>query len=154
MKSAIDQSGTISLNNGAILYCGGAEPSWQLAVGDVAAIGEYTNQSGPVQDDWFVVFVSRSSGQFFLASAYAAGLDHVRSSLGAMLGSSLAPSLANSTNFKSVVLWPPHLAGDEVMQFSAAVPSGIAARIAHAVLPRVSISLAPAVLLHVGRAGT
>lgn len=154
MNSATDTSDAISLSNGVVLYFGGTEPSWQLAVSDIAAIGEYTNQSGPIQDDWFVVFVSRSSAQFFLASAYAAGLDHLRSSLGAMLGFSLAPSLANSTNFKSVVLWPPHLAGNELIQFSATVPSGIAARIAHAFLPRVSISLAPAVLSHAGGTGT
>jgi len=154
MNFADDSSGEISLRDGSVRYWGGSEPSWEMPLEDIAVIGEYTNQSGPVLDDWFLVFVSRSTRHFFLAPYYATGIDQLRSGLSAVLNSPLPTSLANSADFKSVVLWPSQLAGKDLMQFSPVVPSGLIARVTHALLPRVNITLAQAVLSYLAGADT
>ena len=154
MNSAVNVSGEISLSDGSIRYCGASESSWELPLSDLAVIGEYTNQSGPVIDDWFLVFVSRISEQYLLAPVYAAGVDSLRASLGTMLNTSLATSLANSADLKSIVLWPPQLAGSDLMQFPPVVPSGVVSRVTHLFVRRVNVALAPSVLSYVRGEGT
>jgi hypothetical protein len=34
------------------------EHHWEVPVNSIVAIGEFTNQSGPVADDWFVCFIT------------------------------------------------------------------------------------------------
>jgi len=146
--------GILSLERDELRYQAGRGCAWSLLVRQLAVVGEYTNQSGPWADDWFMVFVCRDSSQFFLAPAYANGIDSVRERLGKTLGAPLPATLANCAEFNSVVLWPSSLAGSTLMSFEAPLLSGFFARVRNALFPSVSAVLSPGVLAHSRSVGT
>ena len=146
--------GILSLERDELRYQGGRGRAWSLNVRQLAVVGEYTNQSGPWGDDWFLVFVCRDSSQFFLAPVYANGIDSVRERLGRTLGAPLPATLANSAELSSVVLWPSSLAGSALMSFKAPLLSGFFARVRNALLPSVNAVLSPVVVAHARSVGT
>jgi len=92
---------------------------WSPQIETIVLISEYTTNEGPQLDDYFLVFVTVEDGQLYFStcSFYADGRDEVVASLGERLGSSIELGLANSTDWKSRVLWPPELAGTEYFTF-------------------------------------
>jgi hypothetical protein len=80
----------------------------------VVVIGEYTTDSGPFVDDWFLTFVNKS-GEWKEISVYAEGFDELTQYLSTLLGIDFTKwRLANSTNWKSYVRFPIHLEGKEL----------------------------------------
>ena len=148
------EHGVLSLEGDVLRYQGSREPSWSLPVSQLAVVGEYTNQSDPWGDDWFLVFVCQESSEFFLAPAWAEGVHVIREHLGEMLGAAIPASLANSADFKSIVLWPPSLAGSALMTFEEPASPGLLARVRNAILPSANVLLSPAVVAQASRVGT
>lgn len=107
--------------DGSSLECndGSGSTRWTLPIETLVLISEYTTNEGPSIDDYFLVFVTVEEGQFYFStcSFYADGRDEVVSTLGERLGSPIELGLANSTDWKSRVLWPPELAGKEYFTF-------------------------------------
>lgn len=95
--------------------------SWSLQIEGIVLISEYTTNEGPQVDDWFLVFVTAESGKAYFAtcSLYADGRDDVLASLQERLGSSIELGLTGSTDWKSRVLWPPEITGNEYFTFTA-----------------------------------
>jgi hypothetical protein len=58
------------------------------------------------------VSVEESQLYFSTCSFYADGREEILANVGERLGSPIELRLANSTDWKSRVLWPPELAGD------------------------------------------
>jgi hypothetical protein len=112
------QSGILRFDNSVIACTSQHYSSFSLPLAEVAVIGEFTTDNGPVIDDWFLVFVRRDGSEWFEASMYAGGIESLREQLSAALGSSIIGSLAASTDFASRIIWPVALAGRPLFTFS------------------------------------
>jgi hypothetical protein len=111
--------GAVSLDDGNIVYRD-EELQWCLPISSICLVGEYTNQSGPVADDYFIVLLSRTRESWYEISHDAAGLDALMNVLRDTLGGALDTKLANSTDFRSRVMWPAALVDKPLFDF---VPS-------------------------------
>jgi hypothetical protein len=151
--AALSESSHLEILDDTLVYADTRQPSWRLPISSLCVVGEYTNQSGPVLDDWFLVFVATGSADFYLAPVYATGTEVVRQALGARLGGSFGTSLANSADFKSIVLWPPALAGSELMAFTDQARETFIGRLADILLPLTNVALSPAVAAYACRVG-
>jgi len=79
-------------------------------------IGEYTNSDGPYLDDYFLVFLTAPEGGWHQASFYAKGRDETLAALSKDLGVPLECGLCHSTQYKTRIMWPPHLKDQELME--------------------------------------
>ena len=79
------ESGSIRLDGDVITYASRLYGSFSLPVEDIAVIGEFTTDNGPVIDDWFLVFVCRG-GDWFKSPIYSDGSEGVRKGLSMALG--------------------------------------------------------------------
>jgi hypothetical protein len=112
----MSNSGTISLTESTIRYDSQLYGSWVLRLNDVLIIGEMTNEMGPFSDDYFLCFVT-SEPEWLEASFYANGSDAFITALCERLGP-FQFRLNTSTTFASSILWPPHLAGKAMFNFT------------------------------------
>ncbi len=112
---------------------------------EVAVIGEFTTDHGPFVDDWFLVFVPRSS-EWFEASMYSEGCEQARDRLSCALGVTLASGLAASTDFASRVIWPIELADRPLFTFNRESGSGFLRRLKLSILPEIGLRLSSDVL--------
>jgi hypothetical protein len=111
------ESGNLQIDGDDIVYDSSQYGSWRLAISDIYVIGEYTNQYGPVLDDYFFVFVAEIDGSWYEASFYAEGSDAFLEQLGAKIHVDPTCSLIGSTDFKSNVWFPEELAGMPLFEF-------------------------------------
>jgi len=81
---------------------------WTLEIGNIAVIGAYTTPNGPYLDDYFVVFVARD-GTIYDISMDTSGVTETLDVLAHKLKTTLRPGLANSTEWKTQILWPESL---------------------------------------------
>jgi hypothetical protein len=127
------RSGTLTLEGGEIVFTifSAAESSWRAPVAEIAVIGALTTAGGPVADDYFLAFVLRD-GTVYLGSFYAAGSDRTLAALSALLRTELRPGLANSAEWRSLVMWPAQLAGQSLFQLGSSVSTGMLHRLKRA----------------------
>jgi hypothetical protein len=116
-------SGQIRLENEIIVCSTPENTQWELPIGDVRVIGEFTNEAGPHLDDYFFLFVTPDASSWYCASFYAEGRDKFLDELGRKLGAKLECKLCNSTSFTSRVLWPTKLVGIPLFEFEPEVPA-------------------------------
>jgi hypothetical protein len=122
-------SGKIWIENGIIYYLWDMmKTRWKIPINKIKIIAEYTNQDGPFFDDYFLVFAISSEEQL-TASFYAEGRGAVLVELGKILNVELKFSLLNSADFKSCVMWPPDLSGEEFLEFYILPPKSFIGRI-------------------------
>jgi hypothetical protein len=95
----------------------------QIPIKDIKVIGEYTTSAGPSIDDWFFVFVLNSDS-IKEVSAYATGTQEMLRQVGQRLNTELSGQLANSANWKSNVLWPTSLFGQELFRLTEKESTG------------------------------
>ncbi|MBI2922815.1 MAG: hypothetical protein HYY18_17315 [Planctomycetes bacterium] len=138
------ESGRIWLDQGFVCYDSKVYPSFRIRTELIRAIGEYTNQSGPVSDDYFLVLLTPHGS--FEASFYACGRDEFMRELREIFPGLLDFGLCNSADFQSRVLWPPELSGHELYRFQPKKPVGLVERLTGVFLPRVDLILADEVL--------
>jgi hypothetical protein len=146
-----DDSGNIHLDQGSITDTSKAFGSFSIALSDVALIGEFTTESGPFIDDWFMVFVPCSRPDWFEASMYAQGGKEFREQLSSALASPIHGSLAASTNFCSRIIWPTDFADRPLFTFAPVKDPGVFRRLQLAVLPEVSHRLSADVISAIQR---
>src|SRR5216683_4659890 len=90
---------------------------WRLNPGNIVLVAEYTTNEGPFGDDWFLVFaVGNKNPYFTTCSIYSDGRDEALEFLRTRFA--IEPKLTNSTEWKSVVLWPSAVEGAELFAFS------------------------------------
>jgi hypothetical protein len=128
-------SGHIRLQDDTIVYTIPGGDGWQSPVSGVRVIGEFTDDHGPVVDDYFFVFLARD--EYFAASFYAEGRDPFLAELGQRLNHTLRSGLCHSTSLASRVLWPARLEGHAMFELVPEEPAGtILGRLRQRVLPR------------------
>lgn len=90
----------------------------EYSIQDVAVIGEYTTEEGPVNDDWFLVFV-RKNGEMFQLPIYdiIANTNTFFEDLSKYYKVEIKPKLANSTAMRSNLLWPPKMIEMNFLRF-------------------------------------
>ena len=133
----------LSLSAGKVVYCESDGSGWELAVGSIAIIGEYTDASGPLLDDWLLVFVA-DNGERYTASAYTDGLGGFLSQLGGWFNAELQCGLCNSTELNSRIMWPPEIRDEPLFRFLPLVASGLLGRLKNWISPVVGMELASA----------
>ena len=135
-------SGSIRLEKEAIVYSVDGADLWRIRLGNVRVIGEYTIDHGPGFDDYFFVFVTERADCWFEASFYADGTNAFLQGLSARLEHELRAGLCNSTDFKSRVLWPPQLEGEELFVFVPETKAKtILGKVRQSILPHVFFEL-------------
>jgi hypothetical protein len=107
---------SLSLEDDRVQLRRSGELVWEVPVSEVRVIGEYTTEGGPWADDWFVLLVGKD-GNWFEAPADVHNLGVVLTGLGERLQAPIAVALANSTSFRSRILWPPSLQGQQLLDF-------------------------------------
>jgi hypothetical protein len=145
------ESGVLRFDGSLITYTSQHYRSFSIPLAEVAVIGEFTTDNGPVIDDWFLVFAPRHGSEWFEASMYADGIESFRNQLSATLGSSIIGRLAASTDFASRIIWPVGFADRPLFSFSPVTASGFLRRIKLSMLPEVSHSLSPDALSAIER---
>jgi len=100
----------LACDGASVRYEVGEEVVWQIAVSNLACLAEYTTANGPFVDDYFLVF-SGKDGFHREASFYSTGRDEMLETLSESLGCALRLVLANSTAFRSRIIWPLNLEG-------------------------------------------
>lgn len=123
-----EESGRLSVAGDSIEYILPGRPqaycqNWSLSIRDIKVIGEYTDRNGPYIDDYFFVFVL-ADGTWRQASFYAEDRELFLRALSEKLEYKLECGLCNSTDYKSRVLWPESLKGQNLFTFARAPLTG------------------------------
>jgi hypothetical protein len=100
------EAGTVTYEDGIIEFRRGND-HWRLRLDSVSLIGEFTDASWG--DDYCLSFVQRGTGAWYVLPYGTKGCRMVIDAIGRDLGATLTTGLANSTVFRSRILWPDHL---------------------------------------------
>lgn len=100
---------------------------FQLPIKEIVFIGEYTNDQGPYFDDWFL-FVVDNEGNTFQISMYSLNIDLVMKKLSKIFGFSRSLDLVNSSDWKSISLFPKNFYGQEFLGLVKKEPRNIIRR--------------------------
>lgn len=96
-------------------------------------------------DDYFFVFVSKNDQSWYEASFYTDGRDDFLVKLGLKLKSELHCKLVYSTDFKSRIMWPPELEGQEMFKFIPEAKSAtLLGRLRQRIVPKLHFELSDA----------
>jgi hypothetical protein len=92
---------------------------WQIRARSIVLIAEHTNNQGPLLDDYFLHFWTREGDKLFEAQVthYVPELDKVLLELSNVLRAELKLGLTGSTDWNSIIIWPPQLAGQKYYKF-------------------------------------
>jgi hypothetical protein len=94
---------------------------WEVCVSNLVLIAEYTTNEGPWCDDYFFIFWAREDGKLFVSKCpLLSNSSAVFEELGRRLGDEIHLGLIDSTDWKSRVVWPPKLAGEDYFTFTKA----------------------------------
>jgi len=115
--NAMKDSGKLHIEGHSICFRSDHSGEWRISVDELRLVGEFTNQSGPYSDDWFLVFFIHGSDDWFEASCYAEGRDEAWSALRSRVQGLCDPSLFDSADFRSRVLWPLISVGKPLFDF-------------------------------------
>ena len=118
--------------------------SLALPVSEIALVGEFTTQSGPYTDDWFLVLVHRD-GRWIELSMYGGG-EQVRQQLPSWWVCPLQVGLANSADFASRIIWPPELAGRPLFTFERVTGRSFLRCLQMMFVPEIAHRLSPEAL--------
>lgn len=114
MTKRNDIPGEIAFVDGAVVFRDSGA-GWTVKLADVRLIGEYTTESGPFVDDYFLVFLTAEQSGWYEAPLYATGLDRFLIELGVALGAPIRLALCGSTDWKTRALWPPAVEGEPLL---------------------------------------
>jgi hypothetical protein len=104
-----EDSGVVSIIGDKILWHNEDIVFAAMNLSDIAITGEYTNDSGPWFDDWFITLVGKN-GEWINIPWYANGIDELTKVLSEKFEAGLnISSLANSAVWKSIVRFPESL---------------------------------------------
>jgi hypothetical protein len=93
---------------------------WHIKSENIVLVAEYTTNEGPFGDDWFLVFGIEHGPLFFTCTVYSDGAEALFDLLRTQFA--ITPKLTNSTEWKSVVLWPKSIEGAALIEFSQREP--------------------------------
>ena len=105
-----------------IYWISGKRILTRIPINDIKIIGEYTTDGGPYKNDWFLVFIT-SLKDIREISVYALGAEEMLKELGQQINSRLSVQLANSSDWKSIILWPNIFYGKELFSLTPKQPA-------------------------------
>ena len=118
--------GKISVTEEFISVSYSAGASWELPTSEVALVGEYTTETGPLADDHFVCIVDWNGICYDIGDEE--GARELLGGLSRVLEVVLEPRLLLETEFKSCILHPPNACGKPLFR-SPTPPRGLLERI-------------------------
>jgi hypothetical protein len=117
---------------------------WQVPIANLVLIAEYTTEGGPWAEDYYYVFGAGHPPKFYQVPLGMAG--GVLSTLSIRLRHKLEPGLIQSTEWRSRIMWPPALDGQELFVRSVQPrPWNVLNRLKDALAPMHHIEFQPAV---------
>lgn len=105
MKTAPSDAGSVLIESGTLCFTSNDYGHWKVSLDDVALLGEYTTQGGPMLEDHFFVLVSKRGEEFEIPVA-ASGADELRQAICRTLNSETEPKLTFNTDFSSRIMAP------------------------------------------------
>ncbi len=111
-----NHSGKIEIIENQLVFYYSPDDKNTVDLKTVKVIGEMTTEADPVMIDWYLVLVDTSNEEHYLP-AYATGFDSALSQLSEYFQSDMTPKLASSIHFKSNILYPTLLAGQDLLEF-------------------------------------
>jgi hypothetical protein len=118
-------SGRTYIKDGIIIWANDkSEILEQIPINDIKIIGEFTTSAGPIQDDWFFVFIL-SKEDIRQISAYAIGTEEILKEVGQQINADIFGQLAASADWKTNTLWPTKFRGQELFKTTEKQPTNI-----------------------------
>ena len=105
--------GKIYLDNNTIILERDNEEILRLAVTELKLIGEFTTANGPIDDDWYIVFMT-SEKNWYQIPEYTPGMLELLQELSGVLREDVMCSLFGSTSWATRILWPKAVEGAEI----------------------------------------
>jgi hypothetical protein len=105
---------SVVLENDSLLYFGPEDAHWRVPVSAIKALGEF--RSASMDEGHYLAIVIDESGAWFQAPRRAIGVDQVLSDLALQWNTNLDLSSDRPGSGVSRVLWPAHLAGEEMFE--------------------------------------
>ncbi len=109
-------SGTVKINEHKIIWTCDGKVIVEVNADEIIVIGEYTNNDGPILDDWFLVMVTKDANWQSIPM-YAENIQAVESFLENKFEAKISSAqLTNSTEWNSRISYPPQLYGQELFR--------------------------------------
>lgn len=112
-----EDSGQLTFTDDCLVYESATYGRWRLPAESIRLVGEFTNQSGPFLDDYFLLFFKHGEDGWHEASFYAEGREETMDALARRLPGMAALELSSSADFNSRVLWPKEWRGQPLFDF-------------------------------------
>ena len=122
MSARGSEPGVLHVSEGVISYAV-ERLEWSLQSDVILVVGEYTTDSGPYENDWFICFLITKDGSWYEASAYARGVNETLAWLGQHLGGEICLGLTDSTSNESRVIWPLVMQGMPLLEIQRRGPN-------------------------------
>lgn len=144
-------SGRTYIKDGVIIWVTDkSETLEQIPIKEIKIIGEFTTSAGPIQDDWFFVFIL-SKDDIRQISAYASGTEEILKQVGQHINADISGQLAASADWKTNTLWPTNFRGQELFKVSEKQPTDIWGKIKSKIgLTETEIELTEDLKKHLG----
>lgn len=126
---------SVSINNDMILWENEGKSITNFPINNIKVIGEYTTSEGPFIDDWFFVFIL-SADEIKEISAFAEGIHEVLIYLGKIKDAEIYGQLASSTQWKTRVIWPRIIEGQELYERNEFSPQNMWEKIKNKLGPK------------------
>lgn len=144
--------GEVDVRADHIAYHSKTYSPFQTSLGDIAVLGEYTNESGPWLEDHFLVLVLRDQS-WRIVPRGASGVDRWCRLLEGRLGMPIVPALIRA-EFASRIIWPEYCAGCELFVFAPKDEGRSKPVYADGAAGQVEISLTPTAVSCIERTRT
>jgi hypothetical protein len=108
MRATHGDVGSVSIECGKLRFASGDYGNWEVSLDDVALLGEYTTQDGPMIEDHYFVVVSKCGEEFELPVT-ASGADEMQQTICRMLDVETVPRLTLNADFASRIMAPRSL---------------------------------------------
>ena len=106
-------SGKTFIADGMVVWEHSEKRIVEIPICKIKLLAEYTKDSGPWREDWFLIIYYDQS-QYFEVSMYADNIEETINELGKRLSTELDFNLANSTGWKSYIIYPSELKGRDL----------------------------------------
>lgn len=90
---------------------------WTVLPAEIVLIAEYTTPDGPAEDYFLVIWTVEQGVLMSVRCPFDGSVEKVLDELSKVLSFQRQSSLANVTEWDSLVIWPPELAGEEYFTF-------------------------------------
>lgn len=118
MSKPTNDAPELSIKDGALIFTSSIYGDWDTPLSTLSLVGEYTSEDGPMMDDHFLVFVTKS-GDVFEAPTSIKDISAVLGSIENELGWPMRMRLSLETDFKSRIIAPPPYADKPLYEFKS-----------------------------------